>query len=1052
MLGPLEVTDGGRAVQVGGARLRALLVRLALSPGETVGAEQLVDDLWEESPPAAAQNALQSLVSRLRTAVGRDRIESTATGYRLIDVEVDAAIFTDLVSGAHYREALALWRGPALADVTAARFATAPIARLEELRLTAQEGRIEADLQSGASADLVVELEALTAAHPTRERLRGQLMRALATAGRQTEALTVYDDTRQLLADRLGVDPSPELQKVHLAVLRGETAAATPASRGSRVPASRTSFIGREDELRHVAEQLMNTRLVTLTGPGGAGKTRLATEAAAAREDRVPDGAWFVQLASVTEPMDVVPAILTALGLREAALAVSWRRLNLDEADLQPTDQVDRLADVLASRRLLLVLDNCEHLIDQIARVAEVVLAAAPGVHILATSREALQLPGESVYPVPPLSLPDEGASLDSAGESAAVELFVDRGSAANPAFRLAADNLATVVRICRALDGIPLALELAAARLRTHTPSQIADRLNDRFALLTVGNRAALPRHQTLRAVIDWSWELLDAEEQQVLRRLAVCAGGATIDTAEVLCDVADVATVLAELVEKSLVMSSYDDEIRYRLLETVRVYGLEKLDAAGESATVRRAHAAHFLAFAEAAEPKLRTHDQLTYLDRLTADHDNIIAALRWAVDSQDVATALRLCTSQLWYWAVRGMGAEATEWAATVSALAGDRAPDGLEFPYLACRAVAAMATKELDQGIVSVVRGYVDRALEVTSGQEHPGLIAADVIVTMFERGMDGMESALLRWWEHEDRWVRAMLRVARGHLDLNRGRLEPAGKLFDDSLERFRQVGDRWGVMVSLFGRYELYDATGEHERALEVADEAHGFSRRIGDSQEPWMQLARIGSTRGKLGQLEQGRADINAALAEADRSGNREAAAYTYVIAGEFEHRAGDLDLAHDRYSKALDLAGEVPAASDDWPVGRGHLQAIGMSRLGMVLELRGELASARELHERALVVAAGTEDGPIMSRCVDGAASLLVAEGSFRQAAEMLGAAHTLRGAPSIDSIVSPRVRDRIVAAIGEAAFTAAYEGGRELSREKAFELPTPTGDTAR
>ncbi len=548
ILGPLEVRgDAGQPIELGGPRLRALLIRLALDAGQTISIERLCGDLWPGDGPADSGNALQALVSRLRHAAGPGIVQHRAGGYRLAvpPEQVDAAEFERLVGVARaaaaggdpeqgaavLREALRLWRGPALADVADAPFAAGPVARLEELRLAATEDRIETDLALGRGTELAPELEELTAAYPLRERLRGQLMRALYLAGRQGDALTVYQETRDLLADQLGVDPSPALSDVHLAILRADPSLGAAAGNGGRpsvpaapvaaaaaprrgnLPAQLTSFVGRDEELNRVAKLLDEARLVTLTGPGGTGKTRLAIEAAARLADQSPDGMWFVPLAPVRDAMDVPQAVLSALGVAEAP---------------RPTDTVwpivlpplDRLTDALASQQLVLVLDNCEHLIAAVADLAGRLLAAAPGLRILATSREPLGVIGETLCPVPALPLPPPDVTAAEAMEYGAVRLLAERAGAVRPGFTVGSDSVAPVVRICRALDGNPLAIELAAARLRSLTAAQVAGRLDDRFALLSAGSRTALPQHQTLRAIVDWSWDLLGDDERTVLRR----------------------------------------------------------------------------------------------------------------------------------------------------------------------------------------------------------------------------------------------------------------------------------------------------------------------------------------------------------------------------------------------------------------------------------------------------------------------------------------------------------------------------------------------------
>jgi len=700
LLGPVEVRDdAGRLLEIGGPRLLALTARLALEPGRIVTIAALVDGLWGDTPPGGATNALQSLVSRLRRVLGAEAVESQPAGYRLVAGadEVDVTRFEELAAqgrraaaaGAYgeaftlLSEALALWRGPALAGVADAPFAAAPVARLTDLRLAAQEDLAEVALALGQHAEILAELTTLAHEHPLRDRLQALLVTALHRAGRRADALAAYDRARGALADELGLDPGPELAAAHLAILREPPpqppAPPTPQPKPTRQPqpadpyaeprgnlrAQYTSFVGRDTEVAEVGKLLDDGRLVTLVGPGGSGKTRLAVESGSRLADRMPDGVWMVELAGVSDPGDLASTVL-------AVLAKDWPLLGSAMPAARPgagtmpaaRDATDRLLYQLRSRRLLLILDNCEHLVDGAAKLADAVLAGCPGVQVLATSREALGLTGEALYPVPPLALPAAGASLDEVAPCSAVRLFVDRASAVRPGFAVDPTNAADVIEVCQRLDGLPLAIELAAARMRSLTVGQIAARLDDRFRLLDSGNRAALPRHRTLRAVVEWSWDLLTEQEAVLARRLAVFAGGATLPAIERVCGplAGDVLDVLAALVDKSLVeavdtASGVGGEVRYRMLETIRAYALERLADSGELDAVRDAHAAYHLELAERAEPRLRGPDQLPWLERLTEEHDNISGALRHAIDRGEADQAVRFVAALGWFWSLRG-----------------------------------------------------------------------------------------------------------------------------------------------------------------------------------------------------------------------------------------------------------------------------------------------------------------------------------------------------------------------------------------------------------
>src|SRR5215472_2668284 len=609
MLGSFEVrTDDGVVADVPGARLRALLIALALEPGRVVPKATLIDWIWGERPPSDAANALQRLASRLRKALPDGLIEGKPGGYRLTVAPdaVDAVRFERLLAQARHqegpgrvrllREALALWRGAAMQDIALedSEAFDAAVTRLEGLRLTAMEDRFEAEVSVGEGVAVIAELTDAVTAHPLRERLVAALMRALVAAGRDSEALFTYEHTREALADALGVDPSPELSALHVALLRGELGR-RDESRKTNVRAELTSFVGRDDDVAAVRELITEHRLVTLVGPGGSGKTRLATETARTLVGDLPDGVWLVELAAIGADGDVAQATVAALGLRDALLGSA-----------PSADVADGLIAAIREREALLILDNCEHVIEAAAKFADRVLGECRRLRILATSREPLGITGEALWLVEPLALPEGGASPDEIASSAAVRLLRDRAGAVRKDLGVDDHTLSTMVRICRALDGMPLAIELAAARLRTMAIEQLANRLDDRFRLLTSGSRTALPRHKTLRAVVDWSWELLSQAERVVLRRLSVFSGGASLEAAERVCagdavETGQVLELLTALTEKSLLLTEGDRAPRYRMLGTIKEYAERRLAEAGEPDLVRRAHLAYFTELTE-------------------------------------------------------------------------------------------------------------------------------------------------------------------------------------------------------------------------------------------------------------------------------------------------------------------------------------------------------------------------------------------------------------------------------------------------------------------
>ncbi|WP_235921309.1 BTAD domain-containing putative transcriptional regulator [Lentzea tibetensis] len=853
ILGPLEARTADGPVALGGPRPRSLLALLLLEAGHVVPTDRLIDGLYGEDPPGDAANALQGQVSRLRRTLGSGVIEFHPAGYRIVvsPDDVDAHRFTRLAADGRraleagdaasasslLRSALELWRGPALVDVPVA---TAQAARLEELRVAALEDRVAADLLLG-EAGLVAELQELVAAHPLRERLRGQLMRALYGAGRQAEALEVYEDARRLLADELGADPSPELAAVHLAVLRGETVARTG------LPAQLTSFVGREGELTRIADLLDRERLVTLTGPGGAGKTRLSVEAAA----RDPRESCFVDFAQLRDGTGVQQTVLGALGLRESGLPQQ--------------DPRERLVAALHDRKVLLVLDNCEHVIDAAAQLAHDLLGACPDLRVIATSREALNITGEVLCPVPPLEL------------EPSVSLFKDRARAVRPEFTPDDDTR----RICAALDGLPLAIELAAARLRTLTTGELASRLDDRFRLLNRGSRTVAPRHQTLRAVVEWSWDLLDEEEQDLAARLSVFAGGATLESAAHVCASDDVLDLLAGLVDKSLVEVS---DGRYRMLETIRAFCAERLE--NPEATARR-HAEYFRDLAAEADAHLRNEEQLTWIARLGAEHANLRAALAWAV-AADEPLALDLFRELSWYWYLRGVRAEVVPLAQRLLAQLEPSATE--EYVIIAAHAAPEQVAELLPRLTGPIRQPFVLIAWAMLAGppdpdtETNPLRIEIESSTDPWIQGLVGFSNGYTTWFVSGDR--------------------EGAERSCLDALTKFRSLGERWGLAQVLDA---LANLATDPARAVELTDEALEVVGQLSASEELAELRCRRADRLVALGDLVGAQRDYSLALELARRAGLAATRALAHAGLGELARRRGELAEARRLLDQAV-------------------------------------------------------------------------------------------------------------------------------------------------
>jgi predicted ATPase/DNA-binding SARP family transcriptional activator len=1047
VLGPVAVWTADREpVSVPGLKVRALLAVLLVHEGRPVPAARLIDALWGEHLPGDPAGTLSGKVTQLRRALeraepgGRRLVASPPPGYRLrIDADaVDAARFRALTARARetadprvraelLSDALALWRGPAFADFADEPFARTAAARLTEERLAALEDHAEARLALGEHAELVAELTELLAAHPLRERLRAAHVRALYRSGRPSEALDSYEELRERLADELGLDPGPDLMALHRAVLARDPALAAPSPVRPRtnLPAAVSELIGRDEAVAGIRARLETERLVTLTGPGGVGKTRLALKTAADLVDGVDDfadGVWLAELSalepgSAGRPTDVVMAAL-------------------DVRDLAGAD--DRLVDALRARRMLLVLDNCEHVVDQAAELAGRLLRGCPGLRILATSREPLGLPGEVVWAVPPLDVPDLAADTDAVelAHWPAVRLFVARAAAAAPGFALDADSARAVAVLCRRLDGIPLALELAATRVRALGVDELVARLDDRFRLLATGRRDAPARQQTLTAMIDWSWELLTKPERVVLRRLAVHADGCTLEAAEEVCaepgtvDLADVAGLLSRLVDRSLVTVAHGpDGPRYRLLESVAAYCADRLAAAGESEQVRDRHSRYYTEVAVRAGERLYGHDQRRWLRRLDTETANLRSALDHAVRHGAAERALRLAGALTWYWFLRGRltearrslrtaletgqrsraapRARAAAWQAGIEVLLGeppdpaaDRVCQQVAEPVARARAEWFLAYAETDLGDVPTVDERLERAL---AGFRDAG-----------------------------DRWGTAAVLSTRAKLGYLRADVKALERDGEQSAELFRELGDRWGLLQATAWLGGLAEMVADYAKATRLHREGLRMAEELGLWTEVSVRLAWLGWIAVQQCDYAQARNLSGQALRLAAEQGFRVGETFAEIGVAFAARRQGDFDQAERHLSGLLRAAG--PEEEGQTPP--LHLSLV-LTELGFIAERRGQATEARRLHLRALRASRTLRAPRAVAMALEGLASAVGLAGDHETSARLLGAADSARRAASVPAAPSEQAElDRITAAtrsaLGAAAFHAAYQDG--------------------
>jgi predicted ATPase/DNA-binding SARP family transcriptional activator len=1032
LLGPMEVLVDGTPAKLPGVAERALLVQLLLAPRRTIPATLLVDRLWSEATlPVDPMNALQIRVSKLRRTLRTIGLEELVTrdgvGYRAdIDPsQVDALDFADKVRSARadatqaaaaggyeqrhllaYDSALDLWRGGPLSDFATEHWATAEAARLVELRLAALIERTQVALALGRHLEVVGDLEPMVTEDPTAESLAALLMLALYRSGRQADALEVYARTRTVLDESLGLEPSVSLRSLHERVLRQDESlggAADVAAAGAGVSVRSRStggsatptnlptvirpLIGRDEELDSLASMLAGVRLLTLIGPGGAGKTSLALTAAVHASDSFPGGAFGVRLASVENGDQVPLAVADALDVP------------LDGSSAE-RDVRQRLTSFLARRRMLLLVDNCEHVIDAAASLIDDILAQCPTVTVLATSREALAVPDEVQVTVAPLLTPPDGTASDHVLDYPAAQLFAERARAVRPDLVFDNEDLSAVGHISRALDGIPLALELAAARVASMSPGEIADRLTQRFSFLTSGTRTAEARQQTLRATVDWSYALLSDVERRAFNRLSVFRGGWSLTAAEAVVadDVLSPGVVLdtiGRLVERSMVWVERGRTTRYRMLETLREYAAEQLTTSGEAETFAGRHADYFRDVAERAEVELRGHGQREALRLLREEQPNIRAAITWlSKPGGDIDSALVTAGSLGMFWHL-GRHLEGREVLGRLIASTGGS-------PQARARALQAVSIVERPRGCLV---------------HPHP-------------RCAETAEESLSIFTTLEDPWHAALSKVLVSVEGVTGAFRERSDAFLDEAEEEFSREGDAWGRAVIGFVRLETAMKAGDVDAALRLGPATAAAFRQIEDLWGLSATLYHFGWGLRQFGRLEEGARVLEEAIDVAASAGLWNTVQWAYADLAIEKVHVGDLTTARDLFDRAAqasqevgDGAGEVLAThgyallaevDGDWPIaGQRYDEAVaGFERLGTPVwagialagqarsaEALGDSATAGDLYDKALAIGQKLGEPSVTAAALEGRARLARAQGQQEDGDRMAREAAEIR-----------------------------------------------------
>ncbi len=1100
LLGRFRVATGTRDVAASEWRLRkarTLVKLLALAPGHRLHREQVMAVLWPHLETAAAASNLRKVIHVVRRVLasgdaGRsepylvleDDILTLGAGGVWVDVDAfeesaeRAARTRDIAA---YERAVAFCADDLLPDDIYEEWASGrrEALRQQHLRLLAE---LAAAYESAGHATKAIEtLQRLLLRDTAREEAHRSLMRLYAATGQRQQALRQYQRLREHLAGEVDAEPDAESRRLYEDIVAGKVAPAPPrpaepehglGSTAERprtnLPLPLTSFIGRMREMVELQERLTRGRQLTLTGAGGVGKTRLALELAARVAPHFPDGVWLVDLSALPDAALIPQAIASALNLRE---------------DTTPSVTA-ALSEYLSAKRTLLILDNCEHVAAGCSQVAEGLLRRCADLHVLITSREVLGMAGERVYRVSSLSVPDVRRlpPIERLLDYDAIGLFVARAGLGRPEFVLTGENAPLVAGICAHLDGIPLAIELAAARTKALPVEVVAARLDDRFRLLTGGTRTALSRHQTLRAAMDWSYDLLPAPERMLLGRLSVFAGGFTLAAAQAVgtetgVDDVDVMNLLAQLVDKSMVLM---EPGRYRLLETMREYLRGKLVESGQAVEARRRHGDVFLRLALEAEPELRKAGQAAWLDRLEAEHDNLRAAMGWLLSQPNEDAGVHMAAALSGYWHARGYLSEGREWL--------DRALDReATAPRARVQALFAAGLLAFAQDDFNLAAQYLEQAVSIAhaDGERDMHTLAmarlghATWHLGAHARGVDICERSRALCGAATDPWVRAGALAEIATVALHEGNAREAGELLEESLCLFREVGDAAGIAQCLYQLGIQAANRADYRRATARMEEALALQRQLGRKPAVAVSLGRLGRIAFVRGQYAEATALLEAGIALADDLGKRWDAAFRKCGLGFVALAQGDLPRAgrlfeeslaaqnrlgdksgiaesltalgvYARYSgdaaRATRFLEQSLAVSEE--LGSSGDPATALYHLGLAACAEGDAETAGRLIGDSLVRRRARGDTLGIVECVEAAASVAHAHGHLERAVQLLATAEAHReaiGAPRwpVDQASHGSRLAQLSDALGDQPFMDAWARGRAQALEAAADL---------